>query len=158
MNGQEIGLALLAAIVLVALFYLIYSFAIAKNAVKKISITNPGGSLISIDAEIADNPFKMMKGLMGRSSLDENAGMLFVFQSEDIQTFWMFNTTIPLDALFIKENGTVAEIIQMEPCGLNVTKCKTYAPNETARYVLEVNKGFSKRHNIIVGKSTVSLS
>ncbi len=157
MNGQDIGIALFAAIVLVALFYLIYSFTIAKNTVKKVSITNPGGSIITVDAEIADNPFKMMKGLMGRSSLDENAGMLFVFQSEAIQTFWMLNTTIPLDALFIKENGSVAEIIQMEPCGLNVTKCKTYAPNETARYVLEVNKGFSQRHGIIAGKSAVSL-
>jgi len=158
MNGQDIGIAVFGAVILIAIFYLIYSFTVAKNAVKNITITNPDGTKIQVDAEIADNPFKMMKGLMGRKALDGDAGMLFIFPSEDIQPFWMLNTTIALDAIFIKSDGTIAEIIQMEPCGLNITKCRIYTPKETARYVLEVNKGFSDRHGLVIGKSTANLS
>jgi uncharacterized membrane protein (UPF0127 family) len=157
MNGPDMGIAVFLAIILIVIFYLIYSFTIVKNATKKLSITNPDGSKVGLNAEIADNPIKMMKGLMGRKALGQDAGMLFVFPSEDIQPFWMFNTTIALDAIFIKSDGTVAEIIQMEPCGLNITKCRSYTPKASAKYVLEVNKGFSEMYGLVVGKSKMSI-
>lgn len=119
----------------------------------KIAITNPDGSLVEISAEIADNMATRMKGLMGRKSMDEDAGMLFVFGTSGRHAFWMFNTSIALDAIFIDENGSVVDIIQMEPCGLNAPACPTYTPKADSKYVLEVNQGFSERHGITIGKS-----
>lgn len=144
----------IAVLVLAAIVILLVLFFITTKAVRKgIAITDSEGSQISLDAEIADNLTKQAKGLMGRESLDEYEGMLFVFDEPGFHGLWMLNTTIPLDAIFIAENGTVVEIMEMEPCGLNVLNCKLYTPKEKVKYILEVNKGFSKRHKIETGKS-----
>jgi uncharacterized membrane protein (UPF0127 family) len=132
-------------------------FATAKGERRNITLVNSEGTNISIDAEIADNITTRAKGLMFRKSLGEYEGMLFVFKRADLYRFWMLNTTIPLDAIFIDENGTVVDVKEMEPCGLNVTKCPLYKPREKALYVLEVNKGFSRNHSILPGNSTYVL-
>ncbi len=130
----------------------------AANAnTTNLAITNPDASFVYVDAEIADNMVTRAKGLMGRKSLGENQGMLFVFDSTGLYPFWMLNTSISLDAIFIAENGTVVDIIQMEPCGLNPTSCPRYIPKADSRYVLEVNKGFAERHGIAIGKSRLKL-
>ena len=104
------------------------------------------GKKIEIQVEIADNSFKRTLGLMFRSSLGENEGMLFIFPDEKQRAFWMLNTKIPLDAIFFDSNRKVVEIIQMEPCvGLS---CPSYPSKKAAKYVLEVNEGFAKRNNI----------
>jgi hypothetical protein len=79
--------------------------------------------------------------------------MLFIMDKPALHGFWMFNTTIPLDAIHIAENGTVVDIIGMEPCGLNITNCPTYYPKEKSMYILEVNKDFAEKNKIVVGKS-----
>jgi uncharacterized membrane protein (UPF0127 family) len=132
---------------------LVFYFLSARGPVRKLVLAGSDGSMVSLSAEIADNPVTRAKGLMGRSSLGENEGMLFVFDSPGIYSFWMLNTSIPLDAIHIAENGTVVDIIQMEPCGLNVTKCPSYPGKAPAKYVLEVNQGFAKRHGIKTGSS-----
>lgn len=149
MKDYEITI-LLAAILLIAL--LLY-FAAVKGERKRITLINADGSEVPVEVEIANSTATRMKGLMGRQSLGENDGMLFVFDQPGIYSFWMLNTTIPLEAIHIAENGTVADIIEMEPCGLNITSCKTYPPRAPARYVLEVNQDFSKRHGVEIGKS-----
>jgi len=123
----------------------------------KISITNPGDSGVEISVEIADNSVTRAKGLMGRASLGEYDGMLFVFGSSARHSFWMFNTSIALDAVFIAENGTVVDILQMAPCGINPANCTGYMPKADAKYVLEVNRGFSERHGIVINKSWLVL-
>lgn len=140
---------LAAALALLVLLY----FILARGPVRKVTFVNASGSEVSVSAEVADNPFTRTKGLMGRSSLGEDEGMLFVFDKPGIHSFWMLNTTIQLDAIHISENGTVVDVIQMEPCGLNVMNCPSYKPAKPAKYVLEVNKGFAKRHNLAIGKS-----
>ncbi len=140
-------IVLAAALALLVLLY----FILARGPVRKVTFTNANGSEVSVSAEVADNPFTRTKGLMGRSSLGEDEGMLFVFDKPGIHSFWMLNTTIPLDAIHISENGTVVDILQMEPCGLNVTNCPSYKPAKPAKYVLEVNKGFAARHGIVIG-------
>jgi uncharacterized membrane protein (UPF0127 family) len=100
---------------------------------------------------VAGNPITRMKGLMGRDSLGADEGMLFIFDTPGMYAFWMLNTTIPLDAIFIAQNGSVVDIIQMAPCGINPLNCPQYAPKAPALYVLEVNQGFAASHGIVIG-------
>ena len=65
---------------------------------------------IKIQAELAADPVSQEKGLMFRKSLGSDAGMLFDFHTPDFQTFWMKNTVIPLDMIFIRADGTISSI------------------------------------------------
>ncbi len=150
------GLVIPVAICIVAAI-LIFYFLSAKGTVRKITVSNPDGSEAQLSVEIADSPLLRAKGLMGRASLGEAEGMLFVFDKPGIYSFWMFNTTLPLDGIFIAENGTIVDVVRMQPCGLNVTACPHYAGKAPAKYVLEANQGFARRHGVVIGKSRMSL-
>ena len=144
-------------ILIFLILLLITYFILVRGERKKISILNSDGSKISLDVEFANSTATSLKGLMGRSSLDENSGMLFIFDRPGTYGFWMLNTTIPLEAIHFNENFTVVDIVEMKPCGLNVIACKTYYPKEFSLYVLEVNSGFSKKHGVEIGKSRLKL-
>lgn len=105
-----------------------------------------------INAEVAITEAQRAKGLMGRESLDENKGMLFVFPKEGKHTFWMANTKIALDIIWIDSSYNIVYINEnTPPCtktGNLKSYCTTYKPNKNAKYVLEVNAGFVKRYNI----------
>ncbi len=106
---------------------------------------------ISITVEIASNSLTQMQGLMGRKELPEYSGMLFVFRTEAPRTFWMKNTHIPLDLIFISHDKKIKEIkANFEPC-IDSNNCPSYQSKENAQYVLEVNGGFCERHQIEVG-------
>lgn len=148
------------------LFYLIIPFFIlililyiltARCKKEKITIINSKGKTVRIDAEIADSFATRFKGLMGRRSLGEGEGMLFIFPHPDQHSFWMLNTYIPLEALFFDQDGVLIEVLQMEPCGLNVARCWLYRPRKPAGYALEVNKGFSASRSIISGDSRLDI-
>lgn len=96
--------------------------------------------------EIADTPDERSQGLMFRDSLQGNYGMLFVFESEGIYGFWMKNTLIPLDAVWMDTQGNVVDVITMLPCEND--PCKVYTPIGDAKYVLEVNAGVAKSWSI----------
>jgi len=149
MNSELIFVLVFLAIIL----FFIFQIATAKGEKKRITLMNSEGISIPVDVEVADNITTRAKGLMGRGSLGEYEGMLFVFDEPGLHGFWMVNTTIALDAIYIAENGTVVDIIEMEPCGL--LNCKLHTPKNKAKYVLEVNQGFSKRHKIVAGNSTM---
>ncbi len=102
-----------------------------------------------IAVEIADEPQEHSLGLMHRKHLDENKGMLFIFNDEQIRNFWMKNTLIPLDMLFISKDSVIVDIIEAEPCRKD--PCSLYPGKEPAKYVLEVNKGHSSQKNIRIG-------
>jgi hypothetical protein len=145
--------------VLLVLFLAFLLFAVyfiqVKGDKKRLTFSYPE---MSVTVEVADNPITRAKGLMGRSELGDAYGMLFVFDKMGKYPFWMLNTTIPLDAVYLSEDGTVVDILQMEPCGLNITQCRQYVPQAEARYVLEVNQGFSKKHGIEIGKSKADMT
>lgn len=100
-----------------------------------------------IDIEIADNEQLRARGLMYRNSLPGNAGMLFIFDYEEIQGFWMKNTYIALDMLFVNSDNAIVTIHH------NTTPLKewNYASTEPALYVVEVNAGYCLTHNIKMG-------
>lgn len=92
------------------------------------------------NVEISSTQEELSKGLMFRESLDKNSGMLFIFPENGIYSFWMKNTLISLDIIWINSNKEIVFIEHnAQPCQEN--NCKNLAPNETAKYVLEINAG-----------------
>jgi len=103
---------------------------------------------VEIEVEVADTPKEKEIGLMNREFLDEDKGMLFVFSEEDRRTFWMKNTLIPLDIIFLDRNKRIVDIIEnTTPCYED--PCELY--NSVGMYVIEVNAGFSKKNNLSIG-------
>ncbi|MCX9024484.1 MAG: DUF192 domain-containing protein [Candidatus Methanoperedens sp.] len=103
-----------------------------------------------INTELATTPEERKIGLMNRESLPENMGMLFIFDKEGIYKFWMKNTLIPLDIIWLDENGKIIYIEKnARPC--NVPTCPLFGPESSSKYTLEVNGGYTERHKINVG-------
>ena len=88
------------------------------------------------------------KGLMFREKLGKNEGMLFVYEREEVLSFWMKNTRIPLSIAFIAKNGKIVDIQDMEPFNL-----QSHVSARPAQYALEVNQGWFKKNGIEVGDS-----
>ena len=102
--------------------------------------------------EIADTPAQRVRGLMERSSLPEDAAMLFVFEGERRRTFWMKNTLIPLDILFLDPLGMVVDIQTMHTqIGVPNSQLIKYTSTQPARYAIEMNAGLSEELEIMVG-------
>lgn len=106
-----------------------------------------------LTVEIADTNEKRLKGLGQRGSLQENSGMLFVFdQKNTIRSFWMKDMGFPLDFVWIK-NGKVSQIdknVPFPPPGTDDSKLTIYTSNLPVDYVLEVNAGFCDKNEIKV--------
>ena len=98
--------------------------------------------------EIVDTNQERQKGLMYREELCDDCGMLFVFEREDFHSFWMKNTYIPLDIVFINSGLEIVEILHAVPCIEDI--CESYIPKEKALYVLEVN--YRKFNEDAIGK------
>lgn len=143
-------------LILLIVFISIFIHLQLKKETRTIEIIDKNGKSVFVEVELANNMTKRMKGLMFRESLGENEGMLFVFDKETYHTFWMMNTTIPLDAIHISANGSVVDIIQMDPCK-SLVFCKRYTPKAKGKYVLEVNQGFAEKNGIEIGNSRLMI-
>ena len=96
--------------------------------------------------EVADEPLERQRGLMHRKKMSEDRGMLFVFDNEGRRSFWMQNTPLPLDLLFISSSGRIKAIEQGEPFST-----ASIAPDVPARFVLELNAGTAQKLGIKIG-------
>lgn len=104
-------------------------------------------TLANITIELADTPEKREQGLMYRHGMEFNQGMLFIFDKEERQSFWMKNTHIPLDIIFVNNDKTIVHIAEnCQPYSLDAIPSFEYA-----RYVVEVNAGFAKKQGLKVG-------
>ncbi len=109
-----------------------------------------GSVITTIDIEIADDDGSRLQGLMGRDSMEENQGMLFIYYSTGTPrpaSMWMKNTIIPLDMIFIRQDKTISEIVE-DTVPFDETPIIS---SEPIGYVLEVNAGFTRRHGIEPG-------
>ena len=105
---------------------------------------------VEIKVETADSEIERVKGLMFRENLPEEQGMLFIFKNQETRSFWMKNTFIPLDMIFVDADKTIVDILEnAEPC--KTEECPLYTSNAPAMYVIEVNAGFVKKNGIEVG-------
>ena len=122
-------------------------------AIPSVTIITEIGN-VSVVVEIADTPEEHARGLMFRDNLSENTGMLFIFNESAPRTFWMKNTRIHLDMLFIN-NSTIVHIVERaQPCMMD--PCPTYSSNDGADSVLEVTAGFVTRHSITRGDHVIT--
>ncbi len=111
-----------------------------------------GGQRYSV--EIADDDAERARGLMFRDELGAEAGMLFLFPREAPRAFWMRNTRIPLDIVYIdEERRIVAWSLDTPPC--RTRRCPNYPSGVPARYVLEVNAGEMERLGVAIGDPVV---
>ncbi|WP_178987680.1 DUF192 domain-containing protein [Winogradskyella schleiferi] len=101
----------------------------------------------TIDIEIADDEYETQTGLMYRTKLETNHGMLFIFPDVQMRSFYMKNTKIPLDIIYIDENKTIVSF-QKNAQPMNETSLPSEAP---AKYVLEINGGLSDEWELAVG-------
>ena len=123
------------------LLVVFFSFSCKKNDVLKTQDIKINQWKITV--EIADTRETQEKGLMGRESLDEDKGMLFVYDRDSRKSFWMKNTKIPISLAYIATDGTIREIYDMEPLSTRIVESRY-----SVRYVLEVNQGAFRRHGI----------
>ena len=91
--------------------------------------------------EIANTNEERSQGLMYREKLEEGHGMLFVFEKVKVYEFWMKNTLIPLDMIWLDEDFDIVDVQTAVPCPVEEENCPTYKPKGVAKYVLEVNGG-----------------
>jgi len=111
-------------------------------------IDAPKGKKVEVRVEIADGPLEQARGLMYRTALGEDRGMLFVFRDEQPRSFWMKNTRIPLSIAYIDSRGRITDILDMKPLD---DKPPHYVSSEPVQYALEVNQGFFDERGVKVG-------
>lgn len=99
--------------------------------------------------EVADSGDERARGLMGRTSLPEEAGMLFVYGEPSTGSYWMKDTLVPLSIAFMDGDGTILRILDMAPC--RSEPCPVYDPGVTYSSALEVNRGAFARAGIREG-------
>lgn len=114
---------------------------------------------LELAAEIARSEEERAYGLMERTSLPDNAGMLFVTTEPQDSTrgFYMYRTRIPLDIAFLDQNGRILSIITMQPCtSPQPNLCYVYSPGLTYYNALEANQGYFAKNNINVGDQVIA--
>ncbi|MFA6889235.1 MAG: DUF192 domain-containing protein [Candidatus Woesearchaeota archaeon] len=135
--------------------FLICTFLLLCSCGNKVITIQTPTQEIPVTVEYAETLQEHAVGLMFRTELAENHGMLFIFTDMEQRGFWMKNTKIPLDILFIDYNGTIIDIKEnFQPCTTN--PCETYF-SKPAQYVLEVNAGFVTKNTIKIRDTVESL-
>ena len=113
-----------------------------------VSVAATSGEVI-FQSELADSPEERNRGLMFRESMGDREGMLFLFHDEQPRSFWMRNTLIPLDMIFVRADRTILGIVEnAEP--------KTDTPRAVegaSQFVLEINGGLSQQLGIAAGQT-----
>lgn len=136
-----------------ATFFLIvfYSIAVSADTSNKFIIPLEISASI-LTAEVAHTQMLRTQGLMYRTSLDENSGMLFIFPKSSYYSMWMLNTHIPLSTAFMDEEGVILNIADMIP--------HTKTPHTSAglaKYALEMNQGWFSIRGIKAGERVAGL-
>lgn len=153
--------AALAAVSTLPAFSPSVSFAAAEQAAKGTAdvqklktetLTLAGKKIV---AEIADTDPTRERGLMYRTKMGENEGMLFVFNQDENLGFWMKNTLIPLAIGYFDSKMKLIEVHEMVPAALGDQYPKSYPSSKPARYALEMNKGWFTRNHIKPGTKLV---
>ncbi|MEK6872684.1 MAG: DUF192 domain-containing protein [Nanoarchaeota archaeon] len=137
---------------MVIIIFLIIAFVIIfygyNNASNKICFED-----FCFTIDIADDNLERQKGLMFREELCFNCGMLFVFEQENNYKFWMKNTLIPLDIIWMNKNFVIQYIAyDVPPC--EIEDCPFYSPPKEikSKYILEVNSGIARKLGLLFSK------
>jgi len=159
-NIKRVRVGVLICLVLILLIMVLFSCTSDRPDTEVPSLINPATLLknvnlvcirsICFEVEIPQTAEEFRQGLMYRVKLDSNNGMLFIFDEEAVHSFWMKNTLIPLDIIWINSNYEVVYIREnTPPC--EADPCPVYNLNTPALYVLEVNGGSVEEYGINIG-------
>jgi uncharacterized membrane protein (UPF0127 family) len=138
---------------------LIIIFCVVAILIYRIFFDNPNPNSINIKIKDIDFSFEVAKsipqktkGLMDRDDLCQNCGMIFVSGFEMPQVFWMKNTKIPLDIIFLDKNGVIINIQNATPePGVPDSQLKLYKSTTPAQYVIEINSGEAAKLSLTTG-------
>lgn len=123
--------------------------ATSCQAEPKVTITTREGKAVIFAVEVADTPSKREIGLMYRKEMAADRGMIFIFPEEYPQSFWMKNTPLPLDMIFIGADKKIVGIVERAvPFSLDPRGVPT-----PSQFVLEINGGLAQKHGMRVGDS-----
>ena len=117
-----------------------------KLPVKDIKIIRKDGTEFTVAAEIAEKTEDRNHGFMERKTIPDGTGMLFVFEKDQILSFWMKNTPHPLSIAYIDSKGKIRDIYDMTPYSLS-----SIISTVSVRYALEVPQGWYKKNGITEG-------
>ena len=113
-------------------------------------LTLPGGRIIKVQPRIGTADLR--QGMIYRTSLAPDHGMLFVHSKPDNYPYWMYHVMIPLDIIWIDSDKRIVEmVINAQPCKLTPDKCPQYLSAKPAHYVLELAGGMAKKYNLAIG-------
>jgi len=134
-------------VLLVAIAAVVHGEELSPSTVP---LTLPDGKTLQV--EVARTEEKRALGLMFRTALPEDRGMLFIFEQAGLHRFWMKNTLIPLDMVWMDERKRIIHIeYQVPPCKLD--PCAVYGPSADSLYVLEVISGVASREKLRPGQT-----
>ncbi|MBA3598811.1 MAG: DUF192 domain-containing protein [Methylibium sp.] len=147
MNRPMRSFRLLAAVLgLGASSLLTAGGACAQEAPQKLPTVRLNASLHNIQAEVARTPEQRATGLMHRTALGANEGMLFVFDEPGVQCFWMKNTLLPLSIAYLSDDGRIVNIAEMQPRSLD-----SHCSAQPVRLALEMNAGWFAKRGVKAG-------
>lgn len=149
---------IIIVLAIIVVGYFVYDNLIKSNEPKveyykftkegELTFTDSLGTLkAKIDLEIADTEYERELGLMNRNEMKENEGMLFIFPEQKVLTFWMRNTLISLDMIFVNDQKKIVMIHKYT----KTLSDQSYSSTLPAKYVVEVVGGFTDKHSIKVG-------
>ncbi len=140
-------------LLLISTFLVLSSFLSCKSKklpVKDIKIVRQDSTEFTVKAEIAEKAEDRNHGFMERKSIPDGTGMLFVFEKDQILSFWMKNTPHPLSIAYIDSKGKIRNIYDMTPYSLS-----SIISTVSVRYALEVPQGWYKKNGITEGDTVL---
>ena len=140
----------LILITLLFAFITLVSCKSKKLPVKDIKIIRQDGSEFIVKAEIAEKPEDRNHGFMERKNIPDGTGMLFIFDRDQLLSFWMKNTPHPLSIAYIDSKGKIRNIFDMNPYSTD-----SIISTVSVRYALEVPQGWYKKNGITEGDTCV---
>jgi uncharacterized membrane protein (UPF0127 family) len=120
--------------------------AAAQNTAQSLPTLTLNAGIHNITAELAQTDEQRSTGLMHRTAMPPNHGMLFAFDRAGQQCFWMKNTLLPLDIAFVADDGTIVNLDRMKPQSLDA-----HCSSKPVRFVLEMNEGWFAKRGIAAG-------
>jgi uncharacterized membrane protein (UPF0127 family) len=109
-------------------------------------VTFPAGETVTV--EVVENDHDRQRGLMYRTRMAQDHGMIFVFEEKSDHSFWMHNTCIPLDLLYLDDDGLIVGIEENAP----TMSDQTFGVGCDSQYVLELNAGWTRAHGVTAGQ------
>lgn len=147
MKNRWIAVIIVAVVAVLGTAYYFGTHADNNEEGGRVDFVNANGTTSTVYVEIADTPEKERQGLMYRTSLDENRGMLFIFEGDEPRSFWMENTPLPLDMVFVNSQYNIVDI-NRNATPYSETVFTARAP---CQYVVEVNGGYCEAHGVNIG-------